>query len=291
MRLTGIIISVFILFILGCEEEPPFIDLQGEEVDTSLIDTTYVSSTDTTPETKNILIEDYTGVQCPNCPTAAKIAEEIADENPGRVVILAIHANDLFGEPFPESKEDYRIEEGQELYDFFGQKPQPAGDVDRFLFPNEDEVMVIYNKWKQYANQRLNASTPVNLELTKSFDSTSSDLVIKVKLHYTEEVNERQFISICLTQSNIIDYQINETEKIPDYEHDHVLRHFITPAKGYKLADDVEKNRIFIKEFRIKLDDIRGDLWVYEDMGITAFAHTMVDNFTVYQTKEIRVTE
>jgi len=45
-----------------------------------------------TSDDRNVLIEDYTGHQCTFCPPAAAEAESIKNANPGRVVVMAIHA-------------------------------------------------------------------------------------------------------------------------------------------------------------------------------------------------------
>lgn len=45
-----------------------------------------------TSDDRNVLIEDYTGHQCVFCPAAAVEAEDIKNANPGRVVVMAIHA-------------------------------------------------------------------------------------------------------------------------------------------------------------------------------------------------------
>ncbi|HLW38990.1 MAG TPA: hypothetical protein VKX31_01270, partial [Brumimicrobium sp.] len=39
----------------------------------------------------NVLIEDYTGHKCNNCPPAAILAESIANNNPGRVFVASMH--------------------------------------------------------------------------------------------------------------------------------------------------------------------------------------------------------
>ena len=40
----------------------------------------------------NVLIEDYTGHQCGNCPQAAVVANNIENANPGRVFVISEHA-------------------------------------------------------------------------------------------------------------------------------------------------------------------------------------------------------
>jgi len=280
-------IAGLFFILIGCEEEAPFINLQPEVNDTGLVDTSYISPTDTVPQTKNILISDYTGVKCPNCPKAAEIAKEISEKYPGRVIVYGIHANAIFGSPYPESKEDYRTEDGEALYDFFGRAPQPAGDIDRVLFPGENTIMAPYTKWKQYADRRIKVNNPLNLYLSSTYDSVTNEAIVRVKVWYLQEMQETHFLSLAVLQNNIIDYQIDITEKLPNYEHDHVLRDFITPYSGSPLIQNPEKNRVIIKEFRVNLNNLETDLWVREDMTVSAFVHNHIDSFTVKQVQEI----
>lgn len=57
---------------------------------------TFVS---TAPANKNVVLEEYTGINCGYCPDGHKIANQIAAANPGRVVLINIHqggfANDI----------------------------------------------------------------------------------------------------------------------------------------------------------------------------------------------------
>ncbi|MEO9258461.1 MAG: hypothetical protein ABI207_08765, partial [Crocinitomicaceae bacterium] len=45
--------------------------------------TQWPSFTADTNTRRNVLIEDFTGHKCPNCPIAATIAEQIETDNPG----------------------------------------------------------------------------------------------------------------------------------------------------------------------------------------------------------------
>ena len=46
----------------------------------------------TTPENKNVLLEEFTGISCGYCPDGHLIASQIHDANPNDVAIINIHA-------------------------------------------------------------------------------------------------------------------------------------------------------------------------------------------------------
>ena len=45
----------------------------------------------TTPENKNVVLEEFTGISCPYCPDGHAIAEGIKNNNPGDVMLINIH--------------------------------------------------------------------------------------------------------------------------------------------------------------------------------------------------------
>ena len=89
-------------------------------------------------ETSNIvqkvLIEDFTGHKCQNCPEAAEELHILQDSYENQVIGIAIHAG-FFAEPnsavAPFLTTDFRTEKGTEIHDFFGANAYPVGMVNR----------------------------------------------------------------------------------------------------------------------------------------------------------------
>ncbi|MBK8367031.1 MAG: hypothetical protein IPL10_06335 [Bacteroidetes bacterium] len=46
----------------------------------------------TTPSNKNIVLEEFTGIHCGYCPDGHVVANNIYNNNPGRVVLINIHS-------------------------------------------------------------------------------------------------------------------------------------------------------------------------------------------------------
>jgi len=51
-----------------------------------------VQDTTSTQQQRNVLIEDFTGHRCKNCPKASKAIEALVDAYGSRIIGLAIHA-------------------------------------------------------------------------------------------------------------------------------------------------------------------------------------------------------
>jgi hypothetical protein len=45
----------------------------------------------TEPMNRNVVLEEFTGIHCQYCPDGHRIAQGIADANPGRVTLINVH--------------------------------------------------------------------------------------------------------------------------------------------------------------------------------------------------------
>ncbi|MFC2114492.1 Omp28-related outer membrane protein [Bacteroidota bacterium] len=290
-------IAVKIIFLLsiivaslfyGCEEEGPYINLTPEVVDTSLFDTTYISSTSVTPDLKKILIEDFTGARCPNCPNAAQKLHEIDSAYPGRIIGMAIHPTGLgFTYPHDTSK-DYRTNDGTLIFQMLnGAGTLPIGAIDRKILPPETTILVSYDKWKSLVDQRVSDNSPINLKLESTPHKLEPNtFVVRVEAQYTEAVTGKNYITIALQEGNLVSPQ-----SLPNgttdtfYTNNHVLRDVLTNPTGNFLMDNPEMNRVFIKEFKVKMDN----KWNPDNCHFVAFIHNSGASFDVLQVEEIEL--
>ena len=67
---------------------------------------------------KKVLVEDFTGYKCTNCPAAATELHNIEEFYPDKVIGIAIHAGS-FAKPGGVFVTDFRTDEGNEITDFF----------------------------------------------------------------------------------------------------------------------------------------------------------------------------
>lgn len=137
-----LLFAIAILF-FGCSEEP--IMIPEFEV----------------PVTNRVvLIEDLTGVRCPNCPKGAKAIENIISNLEGKVVAVGIHGTFLTKpiEGNVASKYDFRNPKSIELEEYL--KPflgKPSVQINRRFFEGELYTSVDFiDQWQSYVEQELN---------------------------------------------------------------------------------------------------------------------------------------
>lgn len=273
------------LLVVSCEEEGPDIRLTPPDGQQGLVDTTFMASSDTPAQTKRLLVEDFTAVRCNNCPKAANVIKSLKAEYGDTVIALGIHCNRDFSRPYEASDEDYRLEKGQAIYEWFDRPPQPSGMLDRHNFPGKSEVVLDYQSWESLAPKRLNQQPKANIYLKKNLSRKEQEVKVTVRTRFQASLTNTAYLSLMITEDKIEDVQLGPDQKRPDYEHNHVVRHIQTPAQGLTLVETPREKQVVAKGFVMPLKDN----WKLPDLNIVAFVHVKDSQGPVLQTRKISV--
>jgi len=155
---------------------------------------------------RKVLLEDYTGHTCGNCPRAARVAEAIVHTYGNKVVVIANHVSSQFAQPVSEThyKEDFRNETGNDWDVFFGMSSAglPKGNVNRTKpYPRGDGA------WTGLVETALNQPQSAKLDVTSYYDRTQKLLNVDVKTTFLQAVAGNIKMVIVLTQDSIISEQ------------------------------------------------------------------------------------
>lgn len=202
----------------------------------------------TEPSNKNVVIEEYTGINCGWCPAGHKKANEIAAAHPGRVCILNIHQGSY-------AANTYTTQWGNALANQIGLTGYPAGTVNRHVFSDldipsgqtEHTVTDLYRDyWPTAANRILAEASPVNIAARGTLDWSTRELNITVQLYYTaNEANSTNKLNVAILQDNVIGSQsgasLNPDQQVgSQYRHMHMLRHLITGQWGEDITNTTQ---------------------------------------------------
>lgn len=210
---------------------------------------------------KRILLEDYTGHLCPNCPDAAVLAENLKNNFGNKLVVMAVHAG-WFARSAGEFTADYTTAAGNEWDTFFGisNAGNPNGMVNRKSYPGSH--IIAPADWSQTIQDALAEPLLVDLELTKSYNSTTRQGNVDAKITFLETLDKDLNIVLVITESGIVSIQSNNnpltgtTPTIADYEHKHMLRKGLNGTWGTSIATTGVANPASItKSFNFTLDD------------------------------------
>ncbi len=275
--------SLLLVFVQGCKEVGPNINLKNNQ--NSVSDTTYVESPVAIPELKNVVLEEFTGVKCPNCPQGHQAIATIKAANPNRVVSVSFHPQNSLGYPYAFSADTFNNDNAQILFDDLGQRGfEPVAGIDRILY-NSTSVLFDRNAWSGHVTSELALTTPVNLFLDKTYNTTTRELTIVAELHYTQNVAEENKLTLLLTESNIISAQLNGSVIDTFYTHNDVQRAFVSAISGDQITQPRDAGRVVRKVYKTTL----AAKWKPENMHILAYVHEYQNSKIVYQGREIDV--
>lgn len=187
-----------------------------------------------TPSNRNVVLEEYTGINCTWCPAGHLVANQIKDAHPGRVNLINIHQGSF-------AANTYTTEFGNALANQTNLDGYPSGTVNRHVFSGGITALG-RGDWASASNTILGMSSPVNIAGEGTLDWTTRTLNIRVQLYYTASQNvSSNALNIAITQDNVLGSQVGK-EKNPDqvvgnqYNHMHMLRHLITGQWGETIS-------------------------------------------------------
>ena len=276
------------LFLAACKElPPPGLVLKDPETGVKLVDTCYTEPS-FTPQEKVVLIEEFTGVKCVNCPQAHDDIDNIIAARPaGRVLSASIHNDHPLANPHA-GEEDYETPEGTDISQLVGGSFNiPSGVIDRFDFDGDGEPIEGRTNWPVRVDAQLAKATPVNVTVSiKDYDAESRRLIAGVRLHFTQAVGAKHSISVMIIESGIIATQSLPPPQPADpaYVHNRVLRGMMTSSLGNLLTCDLTVGTVIEKDFVRVL----GETWVPDGCEVIAFIHKS-SGFDVLQAASVKV--
>ena len=188
----------------------------------------------TTPTHKNVLLEEYTGINCGYCPDGHRIANQIAAAHPGEVFIINVHAGSY-------AANTYTTQFGNALANQTGLTGYPSGTINRHVFSG-NKTALNRGDWNSSANTILGQTSPVNIAAQGTLDWSTRELSLTVQLYYTaDEATSTNMLNVAITQDNVIGSQAgssyNPSQVVGGkYRHMHMLRHLITGQWGEEIT-------------------------------------------------------
>lgn len=228
----------------------------------------FVSAADLTePAPKNVLIEDFTGIHCSNCPRGHAILAGMLQAQPERVIGVGIHTGD-FAQPMT-GQPDFRLSEGESYMNRFNISSFPSALINRA--PYLDMYPLGTSLWELATRAQAELTADVNLQIDKAeMDVNSRVLKVKVSGCFTAEPPVDPLITLWITQSGLYGPQTGAS-KGNYYQHDHVLRVVLTDKWGDALPA-VTKGEVFTfeKEFTLP-ESVRDIPLTPGDLELVAF--------------------
>lgn len=268
---------VLILFLLtACEENkpiiPPLADVDMEEMETDEL-------------VRKVLVEEFTGVRCVNCPQGSEEIENLRAIHGDRLIAVGIHAGS-FSRPYLENTIDFQTAAGDEIINFLGfPLGYPSAVINRTIPAGSSRLQTGQSSWAGLIQQELEKETNIELVIENDFQSATNELMTTVRITPTEELNESLRLSVMVVENNIENTQLTPNGKQDDYVHRHNLRAMLTNPTGDALSDNIVANVEIERTFSFTIP--MG--WKTEDVSIVAFVHRGGATKEVLQVEEAKI--
>ncbi len=243
----------------------------------------FIEKVDLCDGNKKVLIEDYTGHGCVNCPGAAVLAHDLNEslcETEEKLVIIGVHAG-YFAKPNFEDNPlfaaDFTTEAGNTWDTFFGNSAMgnPNGLVDRV---KKNNGYVFYpDSWGDIAAERLSESAKAMITISNDFNTETKELSTTIATKFIASAEGNYKLIVCVTQNNIVAPQKNNDTSIgptpidSTYVHNHVLRGSLNGAWGENLSSSgtVENGGEYSKAY---IHTFPAD-WIPAECHVVAFVY------------------
>lgn len=192
-----------------------------------------------TPETfeKNVLIEDFTGQDCVNCPNAAEEVHHLQEQTlmsygKQRIIAVAIHGGSMSMSADANAR-GLATAQGNEFNQHWGVSSWPKGMVDR------TDGLCDFVHWAARAMARLSLTSPIDFNIHTTYNPETRE--VKIEVEGSSTSMKTTTLNVWLTENDIVGYQ-----KMPDgstntkYVHNHVFRDNLTSLYGDLVEADAE---------------------------------------------------
>lgn len=190
---------------------------------------------DTNSVYKNVVIEEFTGVDCAGSPSGDSVITAIVTAHPDRVFPVCIHWGDYgwstplcVGDPdFSRVRPTGFSPESPAFIPLAALNREKFGEASYFWMPQA---------WSYYVDSLLKQPAKLNIGFSSSYNSTSHELTVDIQVYMKEDLSTQGLLLVtALTEDNLVACQkkgISETI-IPGYIHNHVLRELPTDVDDF----------------------------------------------------------
>jgi hypothetical protein len=214
-------------------------------------------------EKRKILLEDYTGHRCGTCPPAANAANSIANQYPGQVIVLSVHAGFLADPLGGTYSKDFRTQTGSTWFSTFGFVATPSGMINRIMYPSSQHNLS-WGVWSSVADTMVSRAPEAYLTFTKSYNASTRQVSGSIKTKFYKNLSGLHRLVIVLMEDSIVGAQTDNTQNPPDvlnYVHRHVLRGAVNSTWGDTLfSTSVAQGDSITKTFNYTILNTYGNI-------------------------------
>ena len=207
---------------------------------------------------KHILLEDYTGHKCTNCPAAAVIAKQLEDDTALNVIMVSVHAGagGAFQETDSEFITDFTTEAGDVyVVDMPGMFANPLGTINRNPTGANNTVWHASSSWVNTVNSETSANLLANIQVQANHFPSTNGLFIHTETEFKDNLSGDYHLIIYLIRESVIAPQKMGDGSIDHHYHHHsILSDNINGTWGSLISSgNVNSGTKYYNDFSVEL--------------------------------------
>lgn len=208
------------------------------------VKTPYIENTQSVVSNRKIIVEDFTGHKCGNCPDAHRLINQLMQHYGDKIIPIAIHCGyfskiNIIGTKYLT---DFRTETGNYYggdgegtdQGYYNIQSYPVGLVNS-VSPND---LAPFSSWSTSIENAINVRSKLEIGITNTCDTTTKTISSSIKTSALEFINKDLYLIVFLAEDSIYswqtDYSVTPSD-VDQYLHRHVLRRGLSSPLGEQI--------------------------------------------------------
>lgn len=205
-----------------------------------------------------VLLEEFTGQNCVNCPDAHKVIESLLEQYPENLIAVSFHGGPL---AINVNKRAYGLanDESEQYWEMAGKPDLPAAIVNRTGGTQTSD------KWANAIRSIINKPSVIEMELTADYDAADKSIKIAAKISPNQNMDAN--LQLWVVEDSLVRRQTLPTGKTdPEYVHNNVFRAAVNTVTGETIRLITREPQT--REYVVKMSD---EWETPENLKIVAF--------------------
>lgn len=190
-----------------------------------------------------VLLEEYTGHKCINCPLATKNAQKLVAYYKTKLILMEVHGTSL-ADPDPKYTLDLRTPEGNQWITDFAIPYVPMALINRATFGSA--FTVASDQWALAVESEMAKPVKTVIKATASYNDATKEFSADVKVWFKRKLSAGANICLYIIEDSIVGKQANKdtaagpTPEIDPYYFNETFRGSINGNYGEQLTSSVD---------------------------------------------------
>lgn len=213
---------------------------------------------------RTVLLEEFTGQYCTNCPLAHESIEKIEEQYGDKFIAVSIHATSLALDFDPAATvPGLKQPEGDTYAQHWGVTNIPIGVV------NRQDGLKDLSAWQGLVRTALGNDTPVKITLSANLDESGKNINITTDIYSGDNIDGK--LQLWVVESGIIAPQFGTGTFYPNYTHNNVFRAAVNGTWGEDVTLLTRESQSFTHSIALN------ENWDIENTNIVAFVYSDTD--------------